>query len=199
VSATLIDLIRHGEPVGGRRYRGCGVDDPLSETGWQQMRHAVGDAAPWTRVLSSPLQRCQAFARELAEHHRLPLEIVPEFAEVGMGAWEGRAHHEIAVSEPERHRAYRNDPVGCRPEGAEPLEAFLDRVVSAYRARLERHPGEHLLIVCHSGTTRAILGEVLGLGPHDWYRTKTDYAGITRIRHGANGPVLECMNRPTLP
>ena len=34
---TRIDLIRHGEPVGGRRYRGQ-IDDPLSEKGWKQMR-----------------------------------------------------------------------------------------------------------------------------------------------------------------
>ena len=36
MSDTVIDLIRHGEPVGGRRYRGH-IDDPLSERGWQQM------------------------------------------------------------------------------------------------------------------------------------------------------------------
>ena len=34
---TTIDLIRHGEPVGGRRYRGGRMDDPLSEKGWAQM------------------------------------------------------------------------------------------------------------------------------------------------------------------
>lgn len=34
---TRLDLIRHGEPVGGRRFRGDAVDDPLSDTGWQQL------------------------------------------------------------------------------------------------------------------------------------------------------------------
>ena len=41
---TTIDLIRHGEPVGGRKYRGQ-TDDPLSEKGWEQMWKAVGDYA----------------------------------------------------------------------------------------------------------------------------------------------------------
>ena len=41
---TTIDLIRHGEPVGGRKYRGQ-TDDPLSEKGWAQMWAAVGDYA----------------------------------------------------------------------------------------------------------------------------------------------------------
>ena len=37
---TIIDLIRHGEPVGGQRLRGA-QDDPLSALGWQQMRESV--------------------------------------------------------------------------------------------------------------------------------------------------------------
>ena len=32
--ATTIDLIRHGQPLGGDRFRGQ-LDDPLSEAGWQ--------------------------------------------------------------------------------------------------------------------------------------------------------------------
>jgi len=32
-TTTTIDLLRHGEPVGGKRYRGQ-IDDPLSEKGW---------------------------------------------------------------------------------------------------------------------------------------------------------------------
>ena len=42
---TTIDLIRHGEPVGGRKYRGQ-IDDPLSDKGWTQMRQAVADHKP---------------------------------------------------------------------------------------------------------------------------------------------------------
>ena len=44
----IIDLIRHGEPQGGPRYRGDGIDDPLSDKGWRQMWDAVGEDAPWT-------------------------------------------------------------------------------------------------------------------------------------------------------
>jgi alpha-ribazole phosphatase/probable phosphoglycerate mutase len=37
---TTLDLLRHGESVGGRKYRGQ-TDDPLSEKGWAQMRDVV--------------------------------------------------------------------------------------------------------------------------------------------------------------
>jgi hypothetical protein len=37
----ILDLLRHGEPEGGRLYRGNLLDDPLSEKGWQQMQASV--------------------------------------------------------------------------------------------------------------------------------------------------------------
>ncbi len=62
----LIDLIRHGEPQGGMRYRGQ-LDDPLSELGWQQMRNATANVQPWEHIVSSTLSRCADFAKELAD------------------------------------------------------------------------------------------------------------------------------------
>ena len=46
MTTTLIDLIRHGEPEGGPMFRGQ-TDHPLSATGWQQMRGAIGDGEHW--------------------------------------------------------------------------------------------------------------------------------------------------------
>ncbi len=72
---STIDLLRHGEPVGGVRYRGDGVDDPLSERGWAQMWAAVGEFTDWTHVISSPLLRCCRFADAVAERYHLPLVV----------------------------------------------------------------------------------------------------------------------------
>ncbi|HRK78542.1 MAG TPA: histidine phosphatase family protein, partial [Thiobacillus sp.] len=96
---TTLDLLRHGEPVGGRRYRGQ-IDDPLSEKGWAQMHAAVGDAVPWTRVVASPLLRCRAFAETLAGRHGLPLAVDARLKEVGFGEWEGKSAAEIEQDAP---------------------------------------------------------------------------------------------------
>ena len=67
-----IDLLRHGQPDGGDRFRGV-RDDPLSETGWQQMRTSVNEMASWDVVVTSPLRRCADFAAELCERHGITL------------------------------------------------------------------------------------------------------------------------------
>ena len=76
-SATLIDMLRHGEPDGGQKFRGA-IDDPLSALGWVQMRAAAGDYRDWEAIVSSPLCRCAAFAAELAARLDRPLEIMPD-------------------------------------------------------------------------------------------------------------------------
>lgn len=63
-----LDILRHGEPVGGKRYRGDQIDDPLSPQGWAQMQARIDECAMagldgWTAIVSSPLTRCRAIAR----------------------------------------------------------------------------------------------------------------------------------------
>jgi probable phosphoglycerate mutase len=195
---TLVDFLRHGEPVGGRRYRGDGVDDPLSEKGWQQMWAAVGDPVPWQRVVSSPLQRCHAFALALAERHRLPLRVEQRFREVGQGAWEGLSPDQIRQRDPDAYADFHHDPCRNRPPGAEPLDAFGQRVAGALEELFSACPGEHVLVVAHAGVIRAALGYVLQSDPVAWYRTRIDNAALTRFRRGPYGNKLEFHNRPSL-
>ncbi len=192
---TLIDLIRHGEPVGGRLYRGSGIDDPLSEKGWAQMWAAVGEEVPWHTVVTSPLLRCRAFAEALTKRYGLPLELEPRFREVGFGAWEGRRPEEIERDMPDAYAAFYADPVRARPAGAESLERFGARVAAALEDMLVRHVGEHLLVVAHAGVIRAAMGFVLGATPEAWYRVRVDNAGITRFHHDQSGMRLEFHNR----
>jgi alpha-ribazole phosphatase len=178
---TTLDLIRHGEPVGGRRYRGQ-TDDPLSEKGWAQMREAVGNHCPWHSVISSSLSRCAEFARELAERHQLPLEIDARLVELGFGDWEGRTSEELTATDPEILNRFRRDPVGHAPPGAEPLTIFRDRIISAWDNLLLRHNERHVLVVAHAGVIRMIVAHVLNVPLKHLFRLQVPNAGITRIR-----------------
>lgn len=179
--STTLDLMRHGEPVGGRRYRGQ-VDDPLSEKGWAQMRAAVGDAAPWTRIVSSPLARCRAFAEALAESHRLPLAFDMRLMEVGFGVWEGKSADEIEQDAPGSLARFKDDPVNARPAGAEPLADFRVRVAAALDDLLAQHAGQHVLLVGHAGVIRMAFSWALHVPLEHAYRIEVASAGLTRMR-----------------
>jgi probable phosphoglycerate mutase len=178
--------------------RGNGCDHPLSETGWAQMRAAVAPAdgarPPWQQVITSPMPRGRGFAMELAGRLGLPLAVEPELREIGMGAWEGLRPTEVAVAQPDAFHAFRADPVANRPPGGERLADFRRRIARAYQRQLAHWPGRHLIIVCHAGVSRAVLGHVLGAEDAAWYRMAIDYAGLRRIRHGHYGAAIEYVN-----
>jgi alpha-ribazole phosphatase len=178
---TTVDLMRHGEPVGGRRYRGQ-VDDPLSEKGWAQMHAAVGESVPWTRIVSSPLLRCRAFAETLAGAHGLPLAFDERLKEVGFGVWEGKSAAEIEADAPGTLARFKADPVHARPQGAEPLAGFHARVAAALDDLLAQHAGQHVLLVGHAGVMRMALAWALQIPLERAYRIEVATATLTRLR-----------------
>jgi alpha-ribazole phosphatase len=178
---TEIELLRHGEPVGGRRYRGQ-LDDALSEKGWQQMWHAVGDRADWQQIVTSPLQRCCAFAIALGERHGLPVKVDARFAEVGFGSWEGRTRQELEAEVPGQVARFLLDPVGNRPLGAELLDDFTARVQAGLGDIVQAYAGQRVLLVAHAGVIRSVMAHVLGMPPAVMYRINVANAGLTRIR-----------------
>lgn len=194
MAETIIDLIRHGEPLGGRAYRGHNIDDPLSELGWQQMREAVGAHCPWTDIISSPLSRCKDFAEELAGNHALSVQIDERLKEVGFGEWEGKTPDELKQQRPDEYNAFYADPVRNRPPGAEDLNAFISRVVAAYECIVRDYAGRHVLVVAHAGVIRAVIAHVLCAKPAGLYRIKVNNAGISRIRVTRHGAMLELHN-----
>jgi alpha-ribazole phosphatase len=198
MSDTLIDLIRHGEPAGGRRIRGNGCDDPLSPFGWEQMWRAVDGQHPWGAIWSSPMRRCRDFAEALGQRLGLDVTLDQRLREVGFGTWEGRTLEEIRVTEPSAYAAFREDPVRHRPAGAEDLYAFAGRVDAALGDALIAHREGHMLVVAHAGVIRAAVGLALDAPAQRWYRLRVDHAGISRFRHDGEGMVLELHNARAL-
>ena len=180
---TIIDLIRHGEPEGGRAYRGHSIDDPLSEKGWQQMWDAIGDNAPWDQIITSPMERCQAFAEALMDTYDIPCDTEDNFKEVGFGNWEGKTPDEIISDNKKEYNDFYNDPVNKRPAGAEPLDQFISRVTDSFNNIIHKHKGKHILIVSHAGVMRAIIAHALHCEPLGLYRIKVNNAGMSRIKN----------------
>lgn len=181
IKTTTIDLMRHGEPVGGRRYRGH-KDDPLSETGWRQMREAVAHHKPWDAIISSPLSRCAEFAIELAHRHTLSLSFDDRLKEISWGEWEGYTPDEINQKYPDALMRYWSAPHQNVPPGAERISDFQQRFTEAWNELLTQHAGKDLIIVGHAGITRAAICHSLNIPIENMFRIHVDYAAITRIQ-----------------
>ncbi|MGN2390248.1 histidine phosphatase family protein [Pelomicrobium sp. G1] len=161
-----IDLLRHGEAEGGPRYRGS-TDDPLTAAGWQQMEAAVEGQGPWDRIVTSPLARCAAFARALAARQVVALVVDERWREIGFGAWEGRTAEALMAEDPQALERFWRDPLAHPPPGGEPVPAFRDRVLAAWRELVSRCRGERVLIVTHGGPIRVVRAHLAGRSAAD--------------------------------
>ncbi len=189
---TTIDLLRHGEPVGGPRYRGH-RDDPLTGRGWQQMSNAVaqlgGQDSAWSHIVCSPLQRCHDFALQLAQRRAITLELEPQFREIHFGQWEGKTSAQILREDPDTLSRYWENPQVVTPPGGESLARFQRRVTNAWGRLLHRHTGKHILLVTHGGVIRALLNDVLTVPPQTMFGINIPYACLSRlcVEHTARG------------
>lgn len=189
-----LDFLRHGEPVGGSRYRGDGVDDPLTPQGLAAMWQAVEGRA-WDVVATSPLQRCHAFAESYAWHAGLALQIEPRLREIGLGAWEGLSHAEVKTQRAEAYAAYKRDIVRGMPEGAESVLAFVARVRAALDDLAAQYAGQRVLVVGHAVVMRAALAIALDAPQQALSRIRVDYASFLSLRHAHEVWVVEGLGR----
>jgi alpha-ribazole phosphatase/probable phosphoglycerate mutase len=194
-----IDLLRHGDIAGGTKLIGH-LDEPLTELGWQQLR-AVLDAKtpPWTSIISSPLQRCYAFAKELTDQHDLPLLNDSRFQEIGFGQWEGRLLADLYEGEDadKMIQFWQNPTANPAPDG-EAYESFEQRVVSAWEELLNQScddTDQHYLLVAHGGVIRVILRHLLDFPTKHFFRIEIPYASLSRVQQNVpNHPRLVFLN-----
>lgn len=182
---VVLDLIRHGEPEGGVKYRGS-LDDPLSANGWQQLRRTCASALQagtrWNAVISSPLLRCQAFASEIAAQQNIPLTLMPDLRELCFGDLEGMVPQDAWAQYPELLRNLWQAPELHTPPGGEPFADFIARVRTSLMAVIAQHQDQHVLLVVHGGVIRAALTACFNFTPRDTFCVDVPYAGMSRIK-----------------
>jgi len=182
-----VDLLRHGEPVGGRMYRGQ-VDHSLTDRGWAEMRAAVAGRNGWDMIVYSPLLRCADFAAELSDQLGIPAQADDRLKEIGFGDWENRTAEDIRSQDAEALRRFYLDPVNNQPEGAERLRAFYLRVGEAWEDLVAREDVERPLVITHAGVMRAIITHVLKAPLLSMYRLQIPSAGMVSISFSEERP-----------
>lgn len=176
-----IDLLRHGLPVGGNRYRGHGVDDPLSDQGWDEMWAGVGDYSDWDIIVTSPMLRCRAFAEALAERNSTAMIVDDRFREIGFGEWEGKTRQQLLEERVKEFHDFYSDPVANTPAGAEPVTDFYQRVSDAFHSLRKEYVESNILIIGHAGVNRAIVTESIQAGLNSMYNIRIHNGCIARL------------------
>jgi len=187
-----IDLIRHGDVAAGTRLLGK-TDAPLSPLGWQQLRSTMSHKTlSWNKIISSPLQRCSAFAEELANTLSLPLELNAQFEEMNFGHWDGQLFADLyAGDDKEKLLQFMHDPISTTPPAGESYNAFELRVMTAWQgllSALHEQQIQHCLLITHGGVIRTIMSHILGFPSTNLFRLEVPYACISRIKQYEDYP-----------
>ena len=152
---TVIDLLRHGD-TGKSGFRGR-LDDALTATGWAQMRASAAKGGPWEAIVSSPLQRCAAFARHLAGALEPRYQTDSRLQELDFGRWEGMNSEVLMRTHASQLTQFWEDPRRHPPPEGECLSRFEARVLEALDSLVDRYRGRRILVITHAGVIRVLL------------------------------------------
>ncbi|MBP0047303.1 alpha-ribazole phosphatase family protein [Marinobacterium sp. AK62] len=175
-----MELLRHGETEAGKCFLGR-TDAALTAEGWQQMREGLQGLSPadFDLIISSPLQRCQAFAHHWAGPEGFVIDT--RLREYDFGDWDGRTAACIHAEAPEQLGDFWQDPWHCPPPGAEPLPAFFARLTDVVD-ELQTRPAERVLLICHGGVIRALRCILNGLPVSDMLAFPVAHGSLHRLR-----------------
>ncbi len=157
MSKTTLFLIRHGQTDWNLAGKIQGhADIPLNVTGKEQAKkvaqHLKKKQAALAALYSSDLQRAHQTAQEIAAVFALEIILAADLREGHYGKMEG-------LTKKEWHDLYGHFDWLTLPEeiGAEPREKVLERVMKYLHAIVQKHKGQHIVVVTHGGAIRSIL------------------------------------------
>jgi len=192
----LIYLLRHGEidKTVPRRFLGR-TDLPLNASGIRQAL-ALGkqlQTIPFTRIVTSPLKRAVQTATLISGRPVEAIEVIDAFAEIDLGAWEGRTVTEIEHSFPGAYEQRGQDLEHYRPLDGESFGDLADRVYPALSELAARSSGP-LLIVAHAGVNRVLLSRLLHRPLQRLLEIPQDYGAVSILRRKTQDIELAAIN-----
>lgn len=144
------------------------VDEPLSETGRQQITRL--EVKPGAHTSTGPERR----ARQTAELLGLPATEDPRLADLDYGRWRGQ---ELDNIDPEQLRVWLTDPAAS-PHGGESIVDLVERV-NGWLAALDGDT----VAVTHPAVIRAAILLALDAPPNAFWRIDIAPAGRTVLHY----------------
>ncbi|MEB3370824.1 histidine phosphatase family protein [Saccharopolyspora mangrovi] len=194
--ATLI-LLRHarsaanGSGVLAGRTPGVGLD----ETGRGQ---AAGLAArlegvPLSRVVVSPLQRCQETVSGLVAARGIEPVVEDRLSEVDYGDWTGQKIKDLTGQE--LWKVVQQHPSAAVFPGGEGLAQVQARAVAAVREHDRQAGDKDVWLLCsHGDVIKSVLADALGLHLDSFQRIVVDPCSVSVVRYTETRPFVLKIN-----
>lgn len=187
MSMKKIYWIRHAQPAypnGIRICLGSKIDLPLSSEGKIQadLAGTVLSNIPFEAVYASPLLRARETAVRIASG-RCPVRLLEELTELDGGEWDGMPFEEIYA----RYPAYFGKAgLSVPPPGG---ESDADGYLRIHRAlsMIAAQTCSCAAVISHSGISRVLLCQLLGMSFREKKQISQPYTGITVLEENEKG------------
>ncbi len=184
-SPTRILLLRHAETAAPDRFHGAESDVGLGERGREQAEAAAPAIAALRpdALYSSPMLRARQTAGPIALACGRDVGIVPELHERRMGPLSGVLLEDGREAYARAMALWKRGDLDAAHEGGESYAEMRDRVVPAFVALAEAHPGRTVVVVAHGIVIRVLLTSLLeGRGPADFDGFGIDFVKVNDLR-----------------
>ncbi len=202
-------LVRHGETNWNRdgKFQGQ-IDVPLNENGHRQAAQA-GEFLKAVKIdaaVTSSMLRPKETAEGILKHHpNVTLEATEQLWEISHGEWEGKFEAEIEAGYPGLLAQWQSQPETVQMPGGENLDDVWKRakkgwgsIVATYSETAnESDPAPTVMVVAHDAINKAILCQVFGLGPKNFWQFKQGNGAVSVIDYPGgpdSAPVLSAAN-----
>ena len=182
---SRILLLRHGQiqaNVDGH-WHGS-TDSALTDFGVRQAKETgsfLEKNANIGKVFSSPLQRCLHTAHHASGFDLEDIEIVPGFAEMSIGDWEGKKYRQLQIDHQLNERCTQ-DPQ-WRPPNGESLADVALRMRHSIEQIVRCHSdGSTVLVVSHGAAMAIALATLLHGDPSKWGDYHFNNCGLTELK-----------------
>jgi 2,3-bisphosphoglycerate-dependent phosphoglycerate mutase len=197
--ATTVLLVRHGESAPAHPDRPFqlvdGHGDPALDPVGVKQAELLADRLQHeglAAIYVTTLGRTHETAAPLAARTGLTPIVEPDLREVFLGEWEGGEFRARAVAgDPLFQQIFTEERWDVIP-GAEPHDAFDERVWRGFQRIVAAHPDERVMVVSHGG----VIGQLLHRVTHSrrFAFSGADNASISEVVAGPDRIVLRRYN-----
>jgi alpha-ribazole phosphatase len=166
VHQRTLYLLRHGEIATPGILAGK-TDVALSDEGLRHLWKTSEQLPEISQCISSPLQRCQMFAKEYSWKNSIDLQLDDKLKEMDFGDWDGKTYKslwEIKATEQQSSLGdfWQNPWQHSAPNG-EAMVDFVQRVDEWWQQWLSKSPEGNTLAIAHGGVIKHLIARVLNL------------------------------------